>query len=299
MIYKLKIAFPFILLISFFSITCSNKQEERLPFKKEVEMKAENSLLLKYKSSLFCIPSPHQASILIKENGIGYDPGIIASPHHAKKFVTAFRQALGLGIYGTDLGYLNIYEQVPDALEYFKVMVNLSKELDIYTAIGPGWMEKIEKNLGNQDSLLFIISDMYRNASSYLKDDLRPGTGELIIAGGWLESMYILTQVYHSSQSYQIRNLIGNQKQILNNLIDLLSPYYYLSGQYSELIDQLVDLANEFESIIYNYTYEKPEIDTIQHLTVINSESRIIISDHHLSMITRKLSDIRSQIIGI
>ncbi len=268
-------------------------------FTKEVKMEAENSLLLKYKSSLFCIPSPHQGSIMIKENGISFDPGIIAPAYLSKKFITSFKQALGLGIYGTDLGYLNIYEQVPDALEYFKVMVNLSKELDIYTAIGPGWMEKIEKNLGNEDSLLFIISDMYRNANAHLKNNFRPGTGELIIAGGWIESMYILTQVYQSGQSYQIRNLIGNQKQILNNLIDLLSPYYYLSGQYSGLIDQLVDLANEFESIIYNYTYGKPEIDTIQHLTVINSESRIVISDHHVSMITRKLSDIRSQIIGI
>src|SRR5436189_2155046 len=64
------------------------------------------------------IPSPLEISMMIKDSGTDYDNKILNSDDNSSKYNSNFKRALNLGIYGTDLGYINIYDKGTDALSY-------------------------------------------------------------------------------------------------------------------------------------------------------------------------------------
>jgi len=119
----------------------------------------------------------------------------------------------------------------------------------------------------------------------------------LILAGGWIESTFILTQIALNNKSQQeVINRIGEQKNPLENLIKILSPFYNESNEYTELTEKLIDLAYEFDGIDINYTYEAPIIDKEKKLTIINSKSEVVMSDEQLQTINKKIGAIRNLI---
>ncbi|MFP4046532.1 MAG: hypothetical protein ACLFT4_02090 [Bacteroidales bacterium] len=256
-----------------------------------------SSVIMKYKETVFTIPSPYQASIAIKEKGIGLNSQIVAPLSNHKNFHTSFKQALNIGVYGADLGYLNLYEQHPECLSYLSVIKKLGDELGLDDAISEEQMKRIERNINTQDSLLVFMSGIYQDFDRYLTNNNREEIGALIIAGGWIESIYILSQTIKSDNNRDLINRLGEQKYPLDNLINLLSTYYYDSDHYTHLIDALVDLAYEFDGVIYNYDYSEPDVKPDKKLTVINSRSNVVISEYHLNVITQKISDLRNQII--
>jgi len=282
--------------LSFFS--CKNVSDKESAEIKSPSREIDTStVLLKFNNTIFTLPSPYQATYSVKKSNLEFERSILNPPDNVSNYSTNFQQSLNIGIYGTDLGYLNIYDQVPEVISYFTVIKKLSFELGIQNALQTNIIDKIEKNIDNQDSLLTYLTNTYKQFDSYLKNNNRKEIGALIVAGGWIESLYILSQGAVNSKNRQIINRIGEQKHPLDNLIEILSPYYYKSKEFSDLVDSLVDLAYEFDGIIYNYTYEEPEIEINKKHTLVKSTSNVIISEYHLKTIANKISSIRNKII--
>ena len=205
---------------------------------------------------------------------------------------------MNLGIYGANLGYINVFEQLPDAAAYFGAIRALSKELGIMNTFNEETMQRIERNNGNKDSLLYIASIMYRESDQYLMDAERNEVGALILAGGWVESLYLLTHIQSPSEMKpEIQELIGQQKAALNNLIDILRPYYGLSSnEYDSFLENLSELAAIFDDIIVKYTFKSVSTDEDKKLTIVDSQTETIIDAQHIETISRKIERLRNMI---
>lgn len=292
-------AHPYFLIIIFLLLVIScnrpeNKQNIEDEFIGDIDT---TSFVLKYNNALFALPSPFQVTSIIKNNSIDFNKTYLNLPDNVSNYTTIFKQSLNVGIYGTDMGYLNIYDQTPDIISYFTVIKKLSEELGLNSAFQTSFIDRIEKNVDNQDSLLYFLTNTYREFDSYLKSSNRKDVGVLIVTGGWIESLYLLANITNENKNRNIINRLGEQKHPLNNLIELLSPYYYKSKEFAWLIDALVDLAYEFDGIIFNYSYETSIVIPEQNLTIIKSNSNVIISEYHIRTIAQKISIIRNSII--
>ncbi|MBI9053473.1 MAG: hypothetical protein JEY96_06615 [Bacteroidales bacterium] len=288
------IYFYFLLVIL---ISCNNiSDKEKLSNTYNNQSLDTTTVLLKYNNTLFTLPSPYQATYTVKDNNIDFNKKLLNPANNVSNYVTNFQQALNIGVYGTDLGYLNIYDQIPDVISYFTVIKKLSRELGLDNALQVEIIDRIENNINDKDSLLELITGTYRQFDYYLKVNNRKESGVLILTGGWIESIYILSQNALESKNRQIIDRLGEQKHPLDNLIEILSPFYYNSKEYTDLIDSLVDLAYEFDGIIYNYNYLDTKVDVKNKITTINSKSIIMISEYHLKTITNKISSIRNKI---
>ncbi len=292
---SLLIIFSFLILYS-----CNgggSEEKERSKVIGEIYKPDTLSLLIKYESSLFPLPSPYQASHLVKKHDIPFFDNIPNDPEKANRYSTTFKKALNLGIYGTDLSYLNIYNRTPSSISYLKAVKKLAEEINLTPAFNANFFANVEKNIDTHDSLMVLLGKTYRKADSYLRENNRTEIGALIITGGWVESLYILTQIGSSTSNRDIINRIGEQKHPLDNLIEILSPMYYQAPEYSELIDKLIDLAYEFDGIIYSYSYNEPKVEVENKIIHINSESRVTISEYHLDIIKKKVEEIRNIIV--
>jgi len=287
----------FLIVCSLLINSCNKPDSKHIKEENVIADIDTTSLVIKYNNTLFALPSPFQVTSIIKNNSIDYNKSYLSSPENVSNYTTVFKQSLNIGIYGTDMGYLNIYDQVPDIISYFTVIKKLSGELGLNSAFQTSFIDRIEKNIDNQDSLMFFLTNTYREFDGYLKSSNRKDVGVLIVTGGWIESLYLLAKITSENKNRNIINRLGEQKHPLNNLIELLSPYYYKSKEFAWLIDALVDLAYEFDGIIFNYSYEESTVIPEQNLTLIKSNSNVIISEYHIRTIAQKISTIRNSII--
>lgn len=254
--------------------------------------------LLRYHNNLFSIPSPYEAAYIIRQHDVNFQGELLNEPNRYNRYNTSFKRALNLGIYGTDLGYLNIFSRDKELHSYFKVFKSLARDLGLQNALEPAELEKVKNSFMTGDSAAYYLSRTYRKFDAYLKVNNRQKMGALILAGGWIESNYVLSQIVQTSNERQLVNRLGEQKYVLENLIELLSSYYYEANRYTELVDALVDIAYEYDGVIYNYYYKKPVVKEEQKLTIIRSTSNVVISEYHIRTISKKLSELRNKIVS-
>jgi hypothetical protein len=155
----------------------------------------------------------------------------------------------------------------------------------------------------NKDSLMFILSNTYRRADAYLKENDRSNVASLMLAGGWIESLYIQAEIAKQFQANEkilesIKQKVAEQKHPLDNLIKVLSPYYHHSAEYTELIDELIELAYQFDGIDHRYTFVEPVTDVEKKMTYVNSESELIITERQMSEIIKKIGVLRTRLIN-
>ncbi|MBQ1884888.1 MAG: hypothetical protein II165_07730 [Bacteroidales bacterium] len=254
--------------------------------------------LVRFNDRLFNVPSPIQLAGVIQKVQLPYNKELLNSVNKYQNYTTTFKQALNLGIYGANLGYINVFEQLPDAAAYFGAIRALSKELGIMNTFNEETMKRIERNNGNKDSLLYIASIMYRESDQYLMDAERNEVGALILAGGWVESLYLLTHIQLAKDMKpEIKDLIGQQKSALNNLIDILRPHYgKISNEYDSFLENLSELAAIFDDINVKYTFKSVKTDEANRITIVDSQTETVIDLQHIETISRKIEHLRNSI---
>jgi hypothetical protein len=269
--------------------------------KSELEQEAEKldsnkSNLININGTLFCIPSPLQTSMLLKQSGAKYNKTILNPAANISKYSTSVKKALNLGVYGADLGYVILYQQTQDALAYMSILKKLGDDVGISGAFDEALLKRFEKNLSVQDSLMAMSGEAFRNTDAFLKNNDRMDASALIVAGGWIESVYFISNYTSSaSDKSKIIQRLGEQKSTLDNLIKMLTPYYQQEG-YTEFIDALTDLASDFDQVEMKYTYVKPEHDEANKITTIKSTSSALVAPEVLTSIINKITKLRNSV---
>ena len=287
-------AFLFLSVAALFTAGCSGdpKETDDLP-----PVDSTQTTILNVNGEIFSIPSPIQTAFLIKGSGATYSKDILNASSKSSDYSTNFSKALNLGIYGADLGYVTIYDQNQDAIGYLGAAKKLADELGVSGAFDANTIDRFSKNLGNKDSMLVLVGVAYRSSDAYLKNNDRSDVSGLVLAGGWLESLYFATNVYKTKPNEDVKRRIADQKTSWQSLIKLLTQFYS-QPEYTEFIDNLNDLSSVFDGVEFKYTYEKPTTDAEKKVTTITSKSEVNITPEQIESITQKVKSIRSQIVG-
>jgi hypothetical protein len=246
------------------------------------------------------IPSPLEISVLLKEKGTRYDKKLLNEASKSLNYNSNFEKALNLGIYGTDLGYTNIYEQNQDALFYLSSIKELADGLSIGQFFDFNTIKRLATKSRNLDSLLLITTKNFNNINGFLQQQKRANLSILILTGGWLEALHITCQVVAKNpDSASLKERIGEQKIILENIMLLLS-LYESDPSIAKLSREMNQLQKVFSEIEIVYTYKESTLEEVNGVLMIkdNSTSKIIFTDENLKEITRVTEAIRNKIIN-
>ncbi|MCG8309209.1 MAG: hypothetical protein MI975_17585 [Cytophagales bacterium] len=246
------------------------------------------------------IPSPLEISYLLKDAGTKYDLDMLNSPSNSSNYNSNFNKALNLGIYGTDLGYTNIYEENQDALQYLNSIKGLANDLSIGQFFDFGTIARLATNSKNLDSLLLITTQNFNNINTYLQENQRANLSVLILTGGWLEALHITCQVAEKNPGNEkLIEKIGEQKIILDN-IKLMLEFYTKDPYIADLHMRILELEKAFAQIDIIYTYEEPTLVEVDGMLVSksNSTTTINITNEDVGTIRKEVIDIREKIIS-
>ena len=242
------------------------------------------------------MPSPVEIASMLKKAGASYNPELLNSLQNLNTYESTKSKALNLGIYGSDLSYASIFNNTQDAMFYVKACKSLADGLGVSNAFDQETMERVEDNIDNPDSMLYVISDSYWLADAYLKEHERSVLSALIIAGGWIEGLYLATQLVDPSNPNQLGQQVADQKFSLEHLMNLITTYSDhadLASIHTEL-KELHGIYSELE--VQKLEKKENKVDA-NGITTISGSKKLVVTPEQLKRIITKVEAIRTGFI--
>jgi hypothetical protein len=297
---------PFsILAVLLFVFACESKKG---PSKEEFAENLENVETNKVDISddnirniINSIPSPLEISFIIQDAGILYDKTMLNESSNVSKYSTNDKKALNLGVYGTDLGYTDIYGQNQDGIEYLSAIKDLSEDLGIGQYFDFALIRSLTESKNNLDSLLLVTSDNFNRINDHFQEQNRANLSVMLLLGGWIESLHLTCNVASSpSGSQDLKDRVGEQKIILENMMILMDFYVKNDGSMKEMKEEIASLKEAYSKVEIVYTYEESTSEIVDGVLIIkdNSSSSIVIDDATVAEIAAVVERIRNKIVG-
>lgn len=174
------------------------------------------------------ILTPVEISNIFNRLGALYTPEILNDENKAGDYLSSSKAALNLGIYGVDLSYLKMFNLNTEMVHYMISVRSLSNKLGIPPDYLTKPIEELENSMGDSDSILVFVNNSYKRIEDHLRETGQESTAGLMVLGGWIEALYISTELLLdlSNPDPEIVERIAEQKYTLNTLLSFLKNYY-------------------------------------------------------------------------
>lgn len=244
------------------------------------------------------VPSPIELAALIKENDMVFNAALLNDKDKHDAYNNKYNQAVNLGVYCADLGYINVYEKYAKAFNYILAVKDLSDDLKVGQFFDFTTMSRLAQNHEKIDSIMYISVESYDRMSAYLKDQGRHDVNALMVIGGWIEAMYITTQIQKQHPIPVIDERIGEQKVIIDDLCKMIGG---IDNQvyFNFLKEELNLLKAEYDAVILeDVAPKRVKNDLGEILEVIDmNESKVVITQEQIAKIASRVEKIRTKII--
>lgn len=256
------------------------------------------------KKIFYSLPSPLETAMLIKSAGAEYDEELLNDVDKAGNYNTSRSMALNLGIYTTDLSFASLFDQTQTSITYMSAARTMAEGLDISDAIDNSTIKELEENLENRDVIMDIISETFFNSSSYLKENEREDIATIVLVGGWIEGLYISTQLVGDKpiEDNPLVDRILEQKLSFNILMRLLEqnktkPTGEVNQEIMNIIADLVDLKNAFDNVSVETSEATTETSADSSITTIKSSTKVDVSPEDFETLTETVKNLRTSFI--
>jgi hypothetical protein len=246
------------------------------------------------------ISSPVEMAAMIKELGVPYSNRYISPTDRVGNLTTSYQQALNLGIYAADLGYLNMNNKTSAVIDYLTAIKTLSDAIKVGQFFDFTTLKRLATNSKNLDSLMYISVHSFNEMDKYLHSNNRTNLSALIVTGVWIEGLYLGTQVYEISPTQQLAERIGEQKLTLDQLVLILDKYQQ-DKQYANLLIELGKIKNLFNAVTIRIEKGEPEmVEENGMLTIVQHDKSIVeISPEQLERIIETTEQVRNRLISL
>ena len=163
----------------------------------------------------------YEILFIIQRTGADFNPNVVNDYEKFESYsISSKKAAINLGVYAMDIGYLSIYGRTQQALNYMDVCLELNKTVCGQDVNNFDVLERFEKNLSNPDSLIQILIQFNIKVITYLDENEHRDFGVLMLAGAFIEALYITTQIIDTYP----KNLLPNKMrmQVLSPLVSIL-----------------------------------------------------------------------------
>ncbi len=267
----------------------------------EVNVEVDNEVMNdinQAKKIFYSLPSPLETAMLIKTAGATYDEKLLNPVSNASGYTTNRSMALNLGIYTTDLSFASLFDQTQTSINYMQTAKKMADGLGILDAIDNKTIQKLEDNINNRDEIMNIISETFMASSSFLKENDRTAVAAIVLVGGWIEGLYIATQLVPSGniKNNKLVERIVDQKLSFDIVLKLLAENKQ-NPDVANLIVEMNDLKKIFDKIDIKSSKIQAVTDEKTNVTTLKSQSKITVSNETFNELTDKIKTIRNNFV--
>ncbi len=218
------------------------------------------------------LPSSMRIASIFKRSGLKFIEGSLNTLDNAKNYTTSYTKALNLGVYSADMAYCLLNKQYALSKNYLKGSKDIGGELGLNSAFEANNLAKRfenNMNLGKDDSLLKIISDLQLETDLVLEKSNQQHISTIIFAGAWIETLFTASQVYKSGDQNIIPAII-EQVSLVDNILAVLEKQKGNDASIPALIENLNSIKADFNAISVLKDKDLDEVDYTK--TVFNKD---------------------------
>jgi hypothetical protein len=142
--------------------------------------------------------------------------------------------------------------------------------MGISDAVDEETMTRLKQNINNRDIVMDVISETFLNTSAYLKENDQQAVAAMVLVGGWIEGLYIGTQMIGNKpiEGNKLAERIAEQKLSFSIVERMLADNR--KNQKGEENRDIIEMINELHAL--KMAFEKIEVKT-SSVKVEDSES--------------------------
>lgn len=259
----------------------------------------KSSQVNKSREIYYGLMTPVEVCNIFDRLGVPYNDTIILPPENRNLYMSSFKAAMNLGVYGVDMGYMKLFGVNRQMVSYFTTIQTLSDRLNIPGTLLTGIIKGFNAEMSNPDSVTYLMNDLYGKIDEHLRNENSEGTLGLMLMGGWIESMYLATQLAYDPENPdpQVVGRIAEQKYSLTSLLSFMKNYYNdpMVVYYTKKLKHLSRWFNSFE------IYFQPgdvNIDTVRHI-ITTSGTEMNITVETLNEIRNYVEKLRAEVTAV
>ena len=218
------------------------------------------------KEFTYPLPTAFEVSQMLGNANTSYSADIVNDPSKADQYVATWQKAANLGVYGADLSYAATFDKTQETIDYLDVSKKLIDDLNITSAFNNTMAQRIENNMDNIDSLIFIVTESFYDTYNYLNQNGEEKTSILVIAGSVIEGLHITCELVKMSENKgELMAVLANQKAQVVKLVELMEKH-----QEDENVSKVIPNLR-FINLTYDQLGEGVEMTDGQFSDIANS----------------------------
>lgn len=260
-----------IILLLVFAFSCKPAPKEKDTFKPLFSSYNSDSANTKNpvsKNEIFYgILTPVEVCEIFNRLGIPHNNAILNPTSRRNQYLSSSKASINTGIYGVDFGYLKMFGVGQEMVDYVMTIRDMSSKLGIPDNYLTDPIRKLQGDIGEPDTIMALMNNAYNKMENHLRESGRESTAGLMIMGGWVEAMFIATQLVYdpAKPDPEVVQKIAEQKYTLTTLLSFMKNYYDdpVVVYYSK---KLKYLKNYFDTFDIYFKKGDLEIDTAKQV---------------------------------
>jgi hypothetical protein len=174
------------------------------------------------------ILTPVEICTIFNRLGVPYNNAALNPVSNRDLYLSNSKASLATGIYGVDFGYLKIFGIGQEMINYMVTIRDMSNKLGIPDQFLTEPIKKMQSDIAEPDTVMKLMNDAFNKMENHLRSGGRESTAGLMVLGGWVEAMYISTQLVYdpTKPDPEVVQKIAEQKYTLTTLLSFLKNYY-------------------------------------------------------------------------
>lgn len=266
-------------------MACPKSSNEQKPTQDTTQK--QNNTKTEFKTDyelLNAMPNPIEMTDLIKSSGVEYDNSLLNKPENIEKYNAEYQIALNLGVYSVDLGYANLHNKTQDAIRFLDATRKMAEGLKVAQFFDFEKIKKITQESKDMNELILTTGLGLTAMRQKLEEDKRGEVLTLMVIGGWVESLYLATQVAEKANKPALNEKIADQKFVVEAILKELEPNKSVSKHIEILYNDLQKIGESYKNISAEPQEGKP--------------TKVNMSKEDFQKLSQALKEVRGRIVS-
>lgn len=294
---------PIMIFMLLAMVSCKPKGQEKITFTPNFSTYRSDSTGVKVpvqkKETYYGLLTPVEVCAIFNRMGVPYNNATLNPTSNKNLYLSSSKASINTGIYGVDFGYLKMFGLGQQVIDYMLAIKEMCNKLGIPDALITDPIRKVQNDMSDADSVTAMMKKAYKDIEDHLRQSGRESTAGLMVMGGWVEAMYIATQLEYNSQhpDPEVVQKIAEQKYTLNSLLSFMKNYYDdpVVVYYTKKLKYLQHYFDSFE--IY-FKKGDLEIDTTRQV-LRSSGAKMTVTIETLNNIRDYIAKLRTEMVAI
>ncbi len=241
--------------------------------------------------------TPMEVSVIFNRLAVPYSEATLNPVSNTNLYLSNSQAAINTGIYGVDFCYLKMFGFGQEVIDYMVTIREMSNKLGIpdHLLIEP--IRRVQTDMADPDTITTLMKNAYNDIENHLRQSGRESTAGLMIMGGWVEAMFIATQLVYNplNPDAEVVQRIAEQKYTLTSLLSFMKNYYDdpVVVYYTK---KLKFLKNYFDTFEIYFEKDDLEIDTIKQV-LRSSGAKMDVTVETLNKISDYIAKLRMEMV--